>query len=96
MSDNQDDVFSLFDEVINVHSVISDDNDDSISLVNENVESASTDVIMDLKTGIYNLFVRLFHNYIPEYGPEQSIRLSTEFLEEIIFNFRHSISEDKN
>lgn len=58
------------------------------SLINEVPEYTSTDVIMEMKIGIYNLFVGLYQNLMIEYGPIEAIKKSTEFLEEIIINFR--------
>lgn len=48
----------------------------------------------ELKVGIYNLFVNLFHNYAAQFGPEMAVKVSTEFLEEIILNFRNTLPED--
>lgn len=64
------------------------------SLVDENTTSAPTDVIMDLKTGIYNLFVTLFNQYVLKYGVVDAIHISTDFLDEIIVNFRQALVED--
>lgn len=65
------------------------------SLVENNPSPTSGDVIMDLKTGIYNLFVSLFHNYVPTYGLEGAIQMSTDFLEEIVVNFRQTLVEEE-
>lgn len=64
------------------------------SLIEKNTTIAHTDTIMDLKTGIYNLFVTLFNQYVLEYGVENAIHISTDFLEEIVINFRHALVED--
>lgn len=69
--------------------------DENISLVEENTTTTTSDIITDLKTGIYNLFVNLFHNYIPTYGLEGAVEVSTSFLEEIIVNFRSTLSQEE-
>lgn len=68
--------------------------EDDFSLIAENITSSSTDTITDLKTGIYSLFVSLFHEHVPLYGPEGAIQITTDFLEEIIVNFRQSIADN--
>jgi hypothetical protein len=68
--------------------------DVEFSLIEENETSTTTNVVLDLKTGIYNLFVSLFHNLAIEYGPEHAIRISTEFLNEIVSNFRSALPEN--
>jgi hypothetical protein len=55
----------------------------------------STDTITDLKTGIYSLFINLINNQIIDFGPEQAVRNSIDYLEEIIYNFKHSINQDQ-
>ena len=69
--------------------------DENISLVEENTTTTTSDIITDLKTGIYNLFVNLFHNLIPSYGVEGAIEVSTAFLEEIIVNFRSALVQEE-
>lgn len=64
------------------------DNSKNYSLVEEVDESVSTDIISDLKTGIYNLFISLFNEYTIEYGPEKAVELSTAFLDDISINFK--------
>jgi len=68
--------------------------DDSESFVKQNKEDVSSDPIMDLKTGIYNLFVNLINVQILTYGPAQSVQNSIDFLNEIIYNFEQSIKEN--
>jgi len=65
------------------------------SLVNEVSEDVSTDTISDLKTGIYNLFVNLINNQIISYGPEMAVKLSIDFLQEIIYNFNKAIQPEQ-
>ena len=71
-----------------------DPSDTTSSLIDENLTSSSTDVVTDLKVGIYNLFVSLFHQYAAFEGPEQAIVLSTAFLDEIVVNFRSALPDN--
>lgn len=63
-----------------------------IDKVNEEVQ---TDIISDLKIGIYNLFVSLVNNLMVTYGPEYAIRSSVDFLEEIAVNFKSTLPENQ-
>jgi len=65
------------------------------SLVDEVSENISTDTISDLKTGIYNLFVNLINNQIISYGPEMAVKVSIDFLQEIIYNFNKAIQPEQ-
>ena len=58
------------------------------SLIAQVDEQVSTNTVLDLKSGIYNLFISLFNDYTIEYGPMEAVRLSTEFLDEISLNFK--------
>jgi len=60
-------------------------------LVDEVSENVSTDIITDLKTGIYSLFVNLVHHLILEQGFENAVTTATDFLNEIILNFKSTI-----
>lgn len=70
-------------------------NDKEHTLVEKVSEQVSTDVITDLKTGIYNLFLNLFHNNVVLHGPEEALKLSLAYLQEIIDNFSTALSEEK-
>lgn len=43
----------------------------------------STDIITDLKSGIYNLIISLLNNLMVQYGPIKSVEITTEFLDTI-------------
>jgi hypothetical protein len=73
---------------------MSEDNSKDYNLVEEVPEDISTDSVADLKSGIYNLFISLFNELTIRYGPEESIKLSTAFLDEISLNFKSIL--DKN
>lgn len=70
-------------------------NNDKQNLIEENTTNSTTDIITDLKTGIYNLFVNLFHSYIPFYGLDGAIQASTSFLEEIVVNFKNTLNDNQ-
>jgi hypothetical protein len=48
----------------------------------------STDVISDLKSGIYNLFVSLVDYYTLEHGPAKGADEACKYLERLIANVR--------
>ena len=48
----------------------------------------STDVITDLKTGIYNLFLSLLDHLIVLHGTVEAVRISTGFLDDISDTFK--------
>lgn len=60
-------------------------------LVEDVNEYVSTDVIMDLKTGIYNLFLNLLNHLTVEHGPVQAVTISTQFLDDISNKFKETI-----
>ena len=68
-----------------------DQNENPEGLVNEVPEDVSTDINTDLKTGIYSLFVNLVHHLILEQGFENAVITATDFLDEIILNFKSTI-----
>jgi len=70
-------------------------NQEDPSLVDQVSENVSTDTISDLKTGIYNLFVNLINNQIISYGPEMAVKVSIDFLQEIIYNFNKAIQPEQ-
>ena len=70
-----------------------DENTENLNLVDKISEPLLTDPIMELKSGIYNLFIGLYNNLIVEHGPEEAIRKSTEFLDEISYNFKKILTD---
>lgn len=71
-----------------------DEKIDDPSLVKPVSEQVTTDVVSDLKVGIYNLFVSLLNNLIVSNGYEEAIRISTDFLDEISINFKNILKEE--
>jgi hypothetical protein len=70
------------------------DNPTADSLVEQVSEQVSTDKILDLKNGIYNLFVSLFNDYTIDFGPIKAVELSTQFLDEISENFKQILNQN--
>lgn len=71
------------------------DKNDEIKLVEEVDEYVSTDVISDIKSGIYNLFVSLVDYYTIDYGPMKGPDEACKFLERLAGTVRDAL-EDKN
>jgi hypothetical protein len=67
------------------------DNEDDYALVDKISENVSTDTVLDLKSGIYNLFISLINNQVVDYGPQGATEISLDFLREIIYNFEKAI-----
>lgn len=61
------------------------------SLVEEVDEYVSTDVISDIKSGIYNLFVSLVDYYTIDYGPVDGPDEACKYLERIIATVRDAL-----
>jgi len=61
------------------------------SLVEEIDEYVSTDVISDIKSGIYNLFVSLVDYYTIDYGPVDGPDEACKYLERIITTVRDAL-----
>jgi|Laugrespbdmm15dd_1035085.scaffolds.fasta_scaffold91386_2 hypothetical protein len=57
-------------------------------LVDEISDYVSTDIITDLKTGIYNLFLSMIDHLIVTHGPVEAVNISTSFLDEISNTFK--------
>jgi hypothetical protein len=63
-------------------------NPEDLNLVGLIQEPTFSDSVLELKSGIYNLFIGLYNNLIIEYGVEEAIKQSTSFLDEISYNFK--------
>ena len=70
-----------------------EENSKDYSLIEELPESISTDYAADLKSGIYNLFITLFNQLTIEKGPEESVKESTQFMDEISYNFKQILDK---
>lgn len=72
------------------------ENDENISLVEEVSDYVPTDVIVDLKSGIYNLFVSLLNNLMLHYGPIEAVIQATAFIDQISNNFKDTLPKQTN
>lgn len=60
-------------------------------LVDQVSEYVPTDVIVDLKSGIYNLFVSLLNNLMVHYGPIDAVKEATAFIDQISDTFKNTL-----
>jgi hypothetical protein len=72
------------------------ENDENISLVEEVSDYVPTDVIVDLKSGIYNLFVSLLNNLMLHYGPIEAVIQATAFIDQISNTFKDTLPKQTN
>jgi hypothetical protein len=72
------------------------ENDEKESkLVEEISDYVPTDTIVDLKSGIYNLFVSLLNNLMLHYGPIEAVKQSTAFLDQISHTFKNTLPNNE-
>lgn len=74
---------------------MNDENSENLNLVDKVPEPIFADSITELKSGIYNLFISMYNNLILEVGVEEAIKQSTQFLDEISYNFKQILTNDK-
>lgn len=74
---------------------MSDENSEKLNLVDEMPEPTPLDSIAELKAGIYNLFIGLYNTLIIEYGLEEAVKQSTAFLDDISYNFKNILTNEK-
>lgn len=67
--------------------------EENLKLVEEVPEGTTTDVVTDLKSGIYNLFINLLNHYMIDYGPVEAVKLSTAFLDQISNTFKETLTD---
>ena len=68
-------------------------NPEDLNLVDPITEPTLADSVLELKSGVYNLFIALYNNLIVEYGVEEAIKQSTDFLDEISYNFKKILTD---
>ena len=54
-----------------------------------------TDVIVDLKTGIYNLFVSLVNNLSIHYGAVEAVKQATSYIDTVSDRFKKTLPENQ-
>ena len=62
-------------------------------LVEDISEYVSTDVITDLKSGMYNLFVSLVDYLTIDYGPVKGADEACKFLERLVSQVREALKD---
>lgn len=67
---------------------------DGINLAEEVPEGTTTDVVTDLKMGIYNLYLNLLNYLMVEYGSVEAVKISTEFLDKISNTFKETLNKE--
>lgn len=71
------------------------ENEKEPTLVDEVNDYVPTDIIVDLKTGIYNLFVSLVNNLMLHYGAVEAVKQATTFIDQISDNFKKTLPENQ-
>lgn len=69
-------------------------NKEDPKLVEEVNEYVSTDVISDIKSGIYNLFVSLVDYYTIDYGPVRGADEACKYLERLLADVREVLDNN--
>jgi hypothetical protein len=64
-------------------------------LVEEVSEFVSTDVIQELKSGVFNLYISLYHHMTVRVGPVEAMKYCILYLQEIIDHFQESLDSEK-
>jgi hypothetical protein len=72
---------------------MSENNQDQ-DLVEKTDDYVSTDIITDLKSGMYNLYLSLLNNLTAIHGPVEAVIISTQFLDNISNTFKETIQKD--
>ena len=66
---------------------------DLVDPINEYVH---TDTVTDLKSGIFNLFNKLFQTLSVSNGPVKALEISLRYLQDIIDHFQTVLTENDN
>jgi hypothetical protein len=69
------------------------DDDNSFKLIDDVSDYVSTDIIVDLKSGIYNLFVSLVEYLSIDFGPVQGADEACKYLERLSTQVREAFEE---
>lgn len=72
------------------------DDFDQPQLIDSVDDYVSTDVISDLKSGIYNLFVSLVDYLTIDYGPVQGADEACKYLERLVADVREVLDNPTN
>ena len=72
------------------------DNNENFKLVDDVSEYVSTDVVTDVKSGIYNLFVSLVDYLTVDFGPVQGADEACKYLERLVAQVREVLDNNNN
>lgn len=59
-------------------------------------ENVTTDTITDIKSGIFNLFVSLYHNNSMKHGPVVGLQMSLDYINNISNHFQKILETPPN
>jgi hypothetical protein len=69
-------------------------NNTSEDLVDPVSDYTPTDIVIDLKTGIYNLFMNLLNHLMLHYGPVEAVKQATSYLDQISNTYKDTLPEN--
>jgi hypothetical protein len=76
--------------------LFSDDENEVLDFVDPVPEDIPTDVVTDIKSGIFNLFISLYHNNAAKYGPVIGLKMSLEYIDSISEYFHKTLKQPEN
>jgi hypothetical protein len=66
------------------------------SLVETVSETVSTDIIQEIKSGIFGLFMNMYNNMAVRVGPSESMKYCIMYLQEIIDHCEKALLDSEN
>lgn len=73
-----------------------DNEDEVLDFVEPVNEQVSTDMVTDIKSGIFNLFTSLYHNNAAKYGPIVGLQMSLDYINSISKHFQEILEKQEN
>jgi len=70
--------------------------DEFLDFVQPVSEYVSTDIVTDIKSGIFNLFVSLYNNNAAQHGPVVGLQMSLEYINNISRHFQEILEKHPN
>jgi len=72
------------------------DENEILDFVQPVSEYVSTDIVTDIKSGIFNLFVSLYNNNAAKHGPVVGLQMSLEYINNISKHFQEILEKHPN
>jgi len=72
------------------------DENEILDFVEPVSEYVSTDIITDIKSGIFNLFTSLYHNNAVKHGPVVGLQMSLDYINNISKHFQEILEKQEN